>query len=361
MSQQAFADRLGKSKSWVDKIERGVRRLDRYSVFREIADVLRLDPDLLLGPRQPPPTAPSLDGIDAVRAALTRYHDRPQRTVTAQQASRQVAYAWMAYQHARYPQLLDALPTLLDATHGTRSLLASTYRITAAVLIKLDHPHLAWLTADRAVTAADGPTGTGTATIAVAQALRALGHHHLALTAALTATDTADDPAVRATLYLQAGLAAAGSGDRRNARDLLDHAAALADRHASDTDPYHTDPHHTGFGPAAVRVARFLAAHHLGDTSEAIHRHVHAIRSDGWRRLPPEHRAAHLVDAARAYLDTGDPAQAGQTLLHADRIAPAEVRSRPAARTLLAQVIQRGPAAADVARLATIVGLTRQP
>ncbi|GIJ38563.1 helix-turn-helix domain-containing protein [Micromonospora andamanensis] len=339
MSQQAFADRLGKSKSWVDKIERGVRRLDRYSVIREIADVLRLDPDLLLGPRQPPPTAPSLDGIDAVRAALASYHDRPRRTVTAQQASQQVAHAWMSYQHARYPQLLDSLPGLLDTTHGTRSLLVSTYRITAAVLIKLDHPHLAWLAADRAVsTAADGPTLTATATITVAQALRALGHHHLALSTALTAADIADDPAVRATLYLQAGLAAAGSGDRRNAHDLLDHAAALADKHIGDTDP-----HHTGCGPAAVQSARALAAHHLGDTTEAIHRHEHLIRSDGWRRLPPEHRAAHLVDAARAHLDTGDPAQAGQTLLHADRIAPAEVRSRPAARTLLARSSNADP------------------
>ncbi|MBQ1049406.1 helix-turn-helix transcriptional regulator [Micromonospora sp. C51] len=356
MSQQAFADRLGKSKSWVDKIERGVRQLDRYSVIREIAEVLRLDPYLLLGPRQPPPTTPSLDGVDGVRAALARYHDRPRHTVTAQQASQQVAHAWMSYQHARYPHLLNALPGLLDATHGTRSLLVSTYRITAVVLVKLDHPDLAWLAADRAVTAADGPTLTATATITVAQALRALGHHHLALSTALTTADTADGPAVRATLYLQAGLAAAGSGDRRNAHDLLDHAAAHADEHIGDTDP-----HHTGCGPAAVQSARALAAHHLGDTTEAIHRHEHLIRSDGWRRLPPEHRAAHLVDAARAYLDTGDPAQAGQALLHADRIAPAEVRSRPAARTLLAQVIQRGPAAADIARLATIVGLTRQP
>ncbi|WP_343871410.1 helix-turn-helix transcriptional regulator, partial [Dactylosporangium roseum] len=32
MSQQVFADRLGKSKSWVDKVERGVRRLDKFSV-----------------------------------------------------------------------------------------------------------------------------------------------------------------------------------------------------------------------------------------------------------------------------------------------------------------------------------------
>ncbi|MFB9546127.1 helix-turn-helix domain-containing protein, partial [Micromonospora sagamiensis] len=39
MSQQVFADRLGRSKSWVDKIERGVRSLDRVSTLRDIAAV----------------------------------------------------------------------------------------------------------------------------------------------------------------------------------------------------------------------------------------------------------------------------------------------------------------------------------
>ncbi|SCL60201.1 Helix-turn-helix domain-containing protein [Micromonospora peucetia] len=29
LSQQVFADRIGKSKSWVDKVERGVRSLER--------------------------------------------------------------------------------------------------------------------------------------------------------------------------------------------------------------------------------------------------------------------------------------------------------------------------------------------
>ena len=32
---------------------------------------------------------------------------------------------------------------------------------------------------------------------------------------------------------------------------------------------------------------------------------------DGWRWLPVEHRAAHLLDAARAYLQTDDPVNAG--------------------------------------------------
>ncbi|GGM51876.1 hypothetical protein GCM10011608_41070 [Micromonospora sonchi] len=82
MSQQAFADRLGQSKSWVDKVERGVRKLDRYSVIREIADVLRLDPAVLLGSRQPSPTTtPGPGGIDASdeRATAHRRVDQPRR------------------------------------------------------------------------------------------------------------------------------------------------------------------------------------------------------------------------------------------------------------------------------------------
>ena len=65
MSQQVFADRLGKSKSWVDKVERGVRRLDKFSVIHEIAEVLQIDPQLLIGPRAGPP--PGHDSADIAR------------------------------------------------------------------------------------------------------------------------------------------------------------------------------------------------------------------------------------------------------------------------------------------------------
>lgn len=40
ISQQVFADQLGYTKSWVDKVERGVRELDRLSVLRRVADTL---------------------------------------------------------------------------------------------------------------------------------------------------------------------------------------------------------------------------------------------------------------------------------------------------------------------------------
>ncbi|MGC5032778.1 hypothetical protein [Micromonospora sp. DT229] len=54
-----------------------------------------------------------------------------------------------------------------------------------------------------------------------------------------------------------------------------------------------------------------------------------------------------------------DTARAWQALLDADSTAPAEVRNRPVARTLLIEIIRSGPAAADVARPAITLGLTR--
>ncbi|WP_433341871.1 hypothetical protein [Micromonospora sp. CA-111912] len=76
-------------------------------------------------------------------------------------------------------------------------------------------------------------------------------------------------------------------------------------------------------------------------------------------RLPVEHRAAHLVDAARAYLHVGVLLRAGRALVDADRTAPAEVRCRPLARTVIADVARGGPTPAGVAHLVMVVGLTR--
>ncbi|GGM27837.1 helix-turn-helix domain-containing protein [Micromonospora yangpuensis] len=355
LTQQMLADRLGKSKSWVDKVERGVRALDRYSVIQEIAEVLHLDPAVLLGNRRPPPTtAPGPDGVDGVRAALVRHHHQPHSTVPPEQVRRHIGHAWLTYQHAHYAPLLRALPDLLDAAHGTPNLLVPTYRITAHLLIKLGEADLAWLAADRAAATATDPTLTGTATVTVVQALRALGRDRLALTAALTAADTTTNPPVRAALLLQAALAAARTGDNHTTHDLLDHATHLANQHPTDHDP-----HHTTVNPIAVRLARSLAAHHLGQPTHAVHLHQQALRHDDWPRLPAEHRAAHLLDAAHAYHHTGDHTTAARTLTDADTIAPAEIRLRPHARTLITEITRNGPPTAAVTRLATLIGLTR--
>jgi transcriptional regulator with XRE-family HTH domain len=71
MTQQVFADRIGKSKSWVDKIERGVRKLDKVSVIQHIAEVLHIDPVELLNEQETSPADGSaIDGLEKLKATL---------------------------------------------------------------------------------------------------------------------------------------------------------------------------------------------------------------------------------------------------------------------------------------------------
>ncbi|WP_229406867.1 helix-turn-helix domain-containing protein [Micromonospora sp. NBRC 110038] len=383
LTQQMFADRLGRSKSWVDKVERGVRALDRYAVIQQVAEVLRVDPLVLLGERRKSSStgAGRLDGVDGIRAALARY-DVPHPTASVAEVGRHVANAWLTYQHARYAQVVRLLPRLLHAAQSVREaqpeLLVQAYRITSSVLVKLGEADLGWLAADRAVAVAGGdPVLAGAATISAAQALRALGYDRLALVAALAAAHriapapvsaptSAAEPqtsgvseavppaatAVHGALLLQAALAAAGCGDAHRAGELTGRAAEVAARVVAD------DPHRTGFGPVAVELAEVVAAVELGDASAAVVRHEQVVRRDAWRLLPAEHRAAYLVDAARAYLRAGDPGGAGRVLVDADGVAPDEVRCRPVARTVLAEVASARLAPAGVARLAALVGLS---
>ncbi|WBB78974.1 helix-turn-helix domain-containing protein [Micromonospora sp. WMMD882] len=383
MTQQMLADRLGKSKSWVDKVERGVRALDRFSVIEELAGVLSVDPAALLGrPAPPPPTnaagSAGADGVDAVRAALARYDLGPAGPGRAPappvaELGRRVGHAWLTYQHANYPQLLRMLPDLLGDTrraHAVRSVgaadpLVQAYRITASALVKLGVAELAWLAADRAMTVAatsGDPLLVAVAAIPVGQALRALGQSRPAMAATVTAAHRIratipgqgppDALSVLGTLLLEGALAAAVGNYPRGVRELLDRAAGLAGQVGDGHDHQWT-----GFGPTAVELARVAAAVDLGDAGEAVARHRAVVDGERWRRLPAERRAAHLVDAARAYLLLGDHAAAGRALTDADRVAPAETRSRPVARTLLTAIVRGGPATPGVTRLAGQLGV----
>ncbi|WFE40227.1 hypothetical protein [Micromonospora sp. WMMD998] len=69
-------------------------------------------------------------------------------------------------------------------------------------------------------------------------------------------------------LLVQAALTAARAGDGRAAGGLLDEAGEMAVRVGDGCDH-----HWTAFGPAAVEVARVVAAVELGDGAEAVARH----------------------------------------------------------------------------------------
>ncbi|MEU1754497.1 helix-turn-helix domain-containing protein [Micromonospora matsumotoense] len=379
LSQQVFADRLGKSKSWVDKVERGVRSLDKVSMLQDIAAVLRIDTIVLLGrDTRPAEVTGQVEGVERVREALSTYDIAVGRSagrggvLSADRLARDVSLAWVAFQHARYPQMIGSIPGLLAAAQRVHVddpvaglvVLVEAYRVTTSLLVKLGELELAWLAADRAMTTATGDVVlVATATVQLGQVLRASGRARAARSTALAAAyriappdlDGAPAPGLSlcGTLVVQAALAAARDGDDRATVDLLDEAAGMAAQVGDGHDHYRT-----AFGPVAVDLARVAAALDLGDAGAAVAWHEKITALDVWRWLPTEHRAAHLLDAARAYLHAGDPGNAARTLLAAERTAPAEVRHRPAARAVLAQLAHDPHAPTTIIQLAATLRVT---
>ncbi|KXK60048.1 XRE family transcriptional regulator [Micromonospora rosaria] len=348
------------------------------STLQEVAAVLRIDTAVLLGRDvQPAGVIERTAEVERIRAALSRYEiplarpagSRPAPPAT--QMARQVAHAWTAFQHARYPRVVDLLPELLtdvERTHAGdpmagRVLLVEAYRITTALMVKLGAPDLAWLAADRAMNVATGdPVLVAAAAVQLGQVLRASGQAWVATSAMLAAAYRIAPPVIEfglppelslcGALLVQAALAAACHGDEAAVAGLLDEAAALAARVGDGRDH-----HRSGFGPTAVESARVAAAVELGDGGDAGAWHEKATTRDGWRWLPAEHRAAHLIDAARAYLQTDDPISAARVLVEADRVAPAEIRHRPAGRDVLAQVVRDPRVPTALIHLAATLGV----
>ncbi|GAB3953956.1 hypothetical protein GCM10027614_60210 [Micromonospora vulcania] len=211
------------------------------------------------------------------------------------------------------------------------------------------------MAADRAMSAAAGDRVLlACAAVQLGQVLRASARARPVLLAAADQIGPADKQmsSLRGSLLVQAALIAARAGDERVVGTLLGEAADLGARVGDGHDHYRT-----AFGPAAVELARVAAAVELGDGPQAVARHEEAIGRDGWRWLPVEHRAAHLIDAARAYLRTNDPTNAARVLLQADSFAPAEIRHRPAGRDVVAQVAREPDAPPRITQLAVALGV----
>src|SRR3954447_6537662 len=75
LSQAALAGLIGRSESWLSQVERGVRSVDRMSVLLDLARVLHVEVEALIGrPWQLAPNGTIIAGaLTDVRAALTSY------------------------------------------------------------------------------------------------------------------------------------------------------------------------------------------------------------------------------------------------------------------------------------------------
>jgi hypothetical protein len=210
--------------------------------------------------------------------------------------------------------------------------------------VKQNQEPLAWVTADRALTAARDcgkPTTIGEAARMVAIAMRRFGHYDAAtdlLTStaidlgAATGDPDPDTLAVYGSLLLTASYSAAQGGNRATALDLAGEAeqAAHRMRRAASSGMFSPD-----FTADQVALYRIGVHHALGDDAGAL-RHARTININ---RLPSaERRARFCLDVARAYQGFGDPERVCHALLAAERHAPEDVR-RPSVRTVVGELL----------------------
>jgi transcriptional regulator with XRE-family HTH domain len=365
LSQAALAGLVGRSESWLSQVERGIRSVDRLSVLLDMAKILHVDVESLIGrPWQLAPNGPAVaQGLDAVRQVMTRYDHllgvQAPLLPPLPELRAQVAALHSDYQAARYETVVRQLPDLIALVDGVPRVAAngerqgalctyvSAYVGAAKLLTKLGVTDLAVVAADRAATVAveaDSLGARGMAAYQVVCALLRAGHTEEAERLAVGMAETIDGSATAQTptlasvagaLWLIAAVAAARRTDRGEAWARLDAAERLAEVLGEDANHAWT-----AFGPTNVRIHRVSVAAELGDPGEALRAAADVDPTqlaDGLR----SRRAQVYLDLAWAQAQRKRDAEATLHLLEAERAAPEMIRYNAMVRDLLREILAR--------------------
>lgn len=391
MTRQIFADRMGKSLSWVDKIRAGDRQLDRLSVLQQIASVLDIPLSALIDPEEAERrrVCPDEHEVESIRQALRRYDAitnvfRPNGDVLPEpdlpRLEQAVRYGWMAFQAANYQAIGQVLADLIrDAQaavwqldngerRSAQTCLAWTYQLTAATAFKLGNPQLGWVAADRGIQIAEQTgdlTLIGSAARRVAHALSATHKSTDAIHLVKSAANHLEphlanaDPAFISAygmLLLKGSIAAARVHQATDVRDLQGEALSVAGRLTANYNE-----HWSSFGTTNVLVHRVSALADMQSGGRVIEA-AREIPNVDLLNLPRERQVSHLLDMSRGYLQAGQRDEATTTLLDADQLAREEVRCRPLTWQILTDLVRSYPPGTSplsaLTQLARAVGLT---
>lgn len=385
LDRQRFADLVGRSVSWLDKIEKGERNLLRLPMLERVAEALAVEPSALVDGPAAQRAASCVDGAEvaAIRAALGRYPSlspqwADQPSVTLTQINRQVVYLDHAWLSSHFTVVARHLPRLLGDAQAValvapeadqvaaRRVLVVAYRLASSMLLKFETNDVAWLAADRAMQTAlavDDTMALARATRSVARAMTSTGQRADAI-AALTGMADRMRPELAADeykllslygmLFLAASITAAGQEDAALALVMHHEAEATAQR----LGPEH-QTHQTIFGPANVALHRVAALVRLHEAGRAL-AYAGNIDPSAVAVLPPERRVNYLLDMTEAYTSNGRYDEAARALGVAEQVAPEEIRCRPLAHGLVRSLLLNtsGETGRVVRQMATRVGLT---
>jgi transcriptional regulator with XRE-family HTH domain len=382
LTRQQFADLVGRSMSWVDKVETGQRGLVRLPMLEAVANALQVDVASLADDAAARSATQRLDALEvrAIRAALGSYRVILGGTCDPPDLARlrgQVDYACAAWLSSHLTTMGRVLPGLLadaqcavealggaDRLEATRCMVMA-YRLTSSTLLKFGMAELAWLAADRAMLAARSVGDIiclARAARSVARAMAGLGQRQGAMDVLVTMANRMEPDlgpgdrqllSLYGMLLLPAEIAAARDGDRDTALAMHEQAGQIARR----LGPGYYDPVNV-FGVTNVALHRLAALVRLEDSGRAVE-YARTIDQQALARLPTERKAAYLLDLAEAHRQCRQHAEATAALVKAEQIAPEEVRSRPAAHALIQQLLdaRTGHPAQQLRQLADRAGV----
>lgn len=383
LDRQRFADMVGRSTSWVDKIEKGERNLLRLPMLDRVAEVLGVDPAALTDGSTARRAARCVDAVEVqtIREALSWYPSLSVRGGEQEpkldQVTKQLKYVDQAWLSSHFTVVVRHLPKLLREAQmlisaaqpsyqvATSRTLVMGYRLASSVLLKFESNDVAWLAADRAMQTALAVGDTlalARATRSVARSLTSTGQ----LTSAINAlTGMADrmrpELAARADellslygmLYLAASITAAKQEDAEMAFIMHEQAQVAAENFGP-----HYETHQTVFGLTNVALHRVAALVRLHEPGQALE-YARNIDPRSISALPSERKVNYMLDITTAYTETGRYAEAARTLVEAERVAPEEVRCRPLAHGLIRAMLRNtsGDLGSSILQMASRAGV----
>lgn len=361
LSQEVLAGLVGRTEDWLSKIENDRVPLDRLSVIRRLADVLGISIyDLIGEPSTTEDGEPA--GVAEIRKALMDYRQLSPLLSVIEKAGdpprldglrHDLDRVMTAYQDSKYADVLRRVPELLTQTQLAVSeysgqekreanrLLALASHSAAMILPKLGQGDLAWIAAQRGLSAAEhaeDPAVIGSLLRSVIHSLHSDGRAEDSRDLTRRAADYVRNQVVSAdprtvsiygTLMLPGAVAAARVGDRDTAREYLSEAEDMADLLGQDANHLWT-----AFGPTNVQLHRVTTAMSLGDVQIALDL-IPQIDVSG---LPAERRVRHALEVTSAYHARNRIDDAIGELLTAERQAPEQVHDHMMSRQLVLQL-----------------------
>lgn len=356
MSLKATADLAGISESYLSRIERGERQVDRRKLVEALAAALRVAPSELTGQPYPPSTEGEAEAHAAAQSLRAVLRDieigvppigdpRPAEEMRAAVRAVNVACDACDYQTLGeiVPGLISELHTLAEdrGSSEARRLLAEVLHAAFYLSKDLGHGDLAWMVSghlQRTAAATGDPVWGAVAGFVRSHATVGLQARERGLllaeqSAELLQPDAGDAGQAYGMLHLSAALQSAVTGNPSGARDHLAEASDTASRTGNGTFAG------LNFGPLNVSVWRVALALELGEPGRV----VELARGVDVSAIPSAGRQATFYgDVGRGLAAIrGREEQAVEALRRAETLAPYRIRTNPFVREAVTELMRR--------------------